>query len=95
MVVFLIIYQSQPESLKDLFLALFYLMFSLMMFSNLILLLLKYIILYTDDIAIIFYANSNSALQCVVNVFFIKYSAWCAHNCIMVNRSYRVQLFII
>ena len=43
------------------------------------------IYLYADDIAIIFNTNSNSAQQSVVDAFFIKYSAWCAHNCIVVN----------
>ena len=43
------------------------------------------IYLYADDTAIIFNANSNSALQSVVDAFFLKYSAWCAHNCIVVN----------
>ena len=43
------------------------------------------IYLYAGDTAIIFSANCNSVLQSVVDAFFIKYSAWYAHNCIVVN----------
>ena len=42
------------------------------------------IYLYADDTAIISNAKSNSALQFVIDAFFNKCSALCAHNCIVV-----------
>ena len=74
MVVFLINDQSQPESLQGSILGPLLLnvfINDVFQFNS----ASSEIYLYIDDIAIISNANSNSALQCVVDVFFIKYSA--------------------
>jgi hypothetical protein len=43
------------------------------------------IFLYADDTAILFTENNNLNLQLLIDDFFLKYSAWCEMNCIVVN----------
>ncbi len=43
------------------------------------------IILYADDTAIIFHGDTAVDLQIIVNDFFVKYTAWCIDNCIVIN----------
>jgi hypothetical protein len=41
--------------------------------------------LYADDTAIVFWADNDMDLQCTINDFFAKYTAWCSTNCIVIN----------
>ena len=41
--------------------------------------------LYADDTAIIFYSDDATSLQCIINDFCVKYTAWCMLNCIVIS----------
>ena len=56
-----------------------------MTYSNLIVQNNIELYLYADDTAIIFHSDDATSLQCIINDFCAKYTAWCMLNCIDIN----------